>query len=162
MLGGVHAAGDAERFLRGRDGSVVNPGGAEDVEAGAEARAGECGEAGGARPAVQVQAERGGEGPQSPEGRGQHTEDIRVAGEDSGEAIFGDDGEFQVGTGLFEEMECRGGEDAVAQGAETNYGNMAAWGEPVEGVRQPGHRLMRRPKAYATERAASHRCGLRR
>jgi hypothetical protein len=57
----------------------------------------------------------------------------------AGEAIFGDYGDVEIGPGLLQELDCRGGEDAVSEGAQAEDGDAAAGGESIEGVRLRGH-----------------------
>jgi hypothetical protein len=132
VFGGVDAASDAEGLLGGGDGNVVDPGGFEDVEAGAERGAGEHGEARAAGSAVEIEGERGFEQTNCPEAGRQNEANFGAVTEDVGEAVFGYNGDFEVGTGLFEEVDGGGAEDAVAEGAEADDGDTAAWCEVVQ------------------------------
>ena len=126
MFSSMDAAINVENYLGGGDSDVVDPGWVEDVETGAVSGAGHCGEARAAGAAMQVDAkfwfeaaegsDRGGEG---------------LLGEDESEAVFGYDGNVEVGAVLAQQRDCRSGEDAIPERAQTDDGDA---GTPLEGT----------------------------
>jgi hypothetical protein len=65
--------------------------------------------------------------------------DVGIEVEHAGKAVFRDDGDFEVGTSLFQQMEGGSGEDAIAERPKANDGDAAAGREPVEGIGLRGH-----------------------
>jgi hypothetical protein len=89
---------------------------------------------------VEVQAEIGAKGADGFDCGRENLGDVGVAVVDACEAVFCDDGDFEIGAVLFEEADGGSGEDAIPKGAEANNGNSAG---AFEYVRLAGHGLIR-------------------
>jgi hypothetical protein len=134
VFGRVDAARDAENFLRGGDGSVVDPAGFKNVETRPMPCAGKQRESRAAGAAMQVQAELGGKSAKRP-GRGwKNLRHIRISFEYSSETGFRHDGNSQIRPVLFQQVEGRCGEDTIAQRAKAYDGHPASGAEAGNGV----------------------------
>ena len=120
MLRGVDPPSNTQNFLSGGDRYVVSPGGTEDIEPGPEARAGKQSQPGAPGTAMQVQTEVGRKAADRASRGRQHLCNIRVSFENRGEAVFGYDGNFQIGTRLFEQTDSRSRQNTVTQRTKAN------------------------------------------
>jgi hypothetical protein len=114
MLGRVDAARDAEDFLSGGNFFGVDEAVAMVGEAGSIFRAGERGEEHAARASMKVEDEVGAD---------HGLAGFEIAGENFGEAGFDDDAYFQIGAMALEERKGGRGENAIAQGSQTDHGD---------------------------------------
>ena len=111
----MHVSLDTQNLLRARNPHVIDELPPKVRESGTNGGAGEGCYPGAARPTVEIQAESGTETADGVGLRRQDLVDIRVAFEDGAEAVLDSDGEAEVGTVTFQDVECGSGEDAIAE-----------------------------------------------
>jgi hypothetical protein len=134
MFGGVDGPFFTEDLLGSGDAGVVEEAIGVMAKAGAELGSGGDGEPHAAGAAVEVEGHvrsPGGDG--GGLGRKQFG-DVWIVVEDAAEAVFDDDGDFEIGAVVLEERECGRGEDAIAEGAKADHRDACAVRQALENV----------------------------
>ena len=130
----VDPAVNPQHLLCGWNADVVDPAGTENIEPRPVLCAGERRDPRAPRTSMKVQHQRGIKPPDVADRRRQHLVNFRISFENTREALLGHHSDRQIRPGLFQQMNGGGGEHAIAQRAQPDDNNAAAWGKSVEGV----------------------------
>jgi len=115
VLGGVDDALDSENFLCAGDWRIVGSGKAEVRESGAKSSPRSDGKTGASGTSMQIQAQLRAPVPYRGDRRRQQPSDRVVPLKYRGEPIFHNDGDFEIGTACFEDIDSRSGQNAVPE-----------------------------------------------